>query len=353
MEHVDEENVRRKDLHMSTEASVTGTSAECADGTLVLLEGAPHEMRNEPQNSLRATPRRLPIEGEPCECEQEVANGVVTAGRTNGTAGMAKPIIADVDRTVTLGKDLATVACGVDEGNKTERNKLRLQQTNLFCEKANQCNKNANRNLPSAHGLPLEGEWTVYPSGETTDSRTEIELEGCEGGASEGVSVDVAAAECCQQLGTVDSDPGREDEHRDALNELMQLLTQTAKLYVESGGDIPRVYLRGTRMWPGNANGPGSQMDGPRGQSDVLKGQADRPRGWTDTLSISNSAETAVISHGERVSTDLGVRDAKRPVHETDGAGTHAGTLTGQMDAPSIETKAIIPTNATENVRTT
>ena len=53
MEHVDEENVRRKDLHTSTEASVTGTSAECADGTLVLLEGAPHETRNEPQNSDR------------------------------------------------------------------------------------------------------------------------------------------------------------------------------------------------------------------------------------------------------------------------------------------------------------
>ena len=193
MEHVDEENVRRKDLHTSTEASVTGTSAECADGTLVLLKGALHETRNEPQNSLRATPQRLPIEGEPCECEQEVANGVVTAGHMNGTAGMAKPIIADVDRTATLGKDLATVACGVDEGDKTERNRLRLQQTNLFCEKANQRNKNANRNLPSAHRLPLEGEWTVYPSGETTDSRTEIELEGCEGSASEGASVDVAA----------------------------------------------------------------------------------------------------------------------------------------------------------------
>ena len=51
-EHVNEENVRRKDLHMSTEASVTGTSAECADGTLVLLEGMPHKTRNEPQNLL-------------------------------------------------------------------------------------------------------------------------------------------------------------------------------------------------------------------------------------------------------------------------------------------------------------
>ncbi|KIM66677.1 hypothetical protein SCLCIDRAFT_21845 [Scleroderma citrinum Foug A] len=222
MEHVDEENVRRKDLHTSTEASVTGTSAECADGTLVLLEGAPHKTRNEPQNSLRATPRRLPIEGEPCECEQEVANGVVTAGHMNGTAGTAKPIIADVDRTATLGKDLATVACGVDKGNETECNKLRLQQTNLFCEKANQHNRNAEEDIPSAQRLLLEGEWTGYASGEASDpkgnentlnaaiehvdgSREQCRLtdidgvmsEGCNGGTSKCVNIDEA-----------DDDPG-------------------------------------------------------------------------------------------------------------------------------------------------
>ncbi|KIM68355.1 hypothetical protein SCLCIDRAFT_20264 [Scleroderma citrinum Foug A] len=356
MEHVDEENVRRKDLHTSTEASVTGTSAECADGTLVLLEGVLHEMRNKPQNLLRATPWRLPIEGEPCECEQEVANGVVTARRTNGTAG-----------TATLGKDLATVACGVDKGDETERNKLRLQQTNLFCEKANQCNRNAEEDIPSAQRLLLEGEWTGYASGEASDpkgnentSNAAIEhadgsceqcrladvdgvmSEGCNGGTSKRVSVDEA-----------DDDPGREVEPADSPNEPEALITMSIESEYPDGGDIPRVYLRGMRMRPGNANGPGSQTDGPRGQSDMSKGQADRLRGWTDSLSMSDSAETAVISHGERVSTHLGIRGAKRPVHETDGTGTHAGTLTGQMDASSVKTKAIIPANATENVRTT
>ena len=43
MEHVNEENVTCEDPHMSPEASVMGMSAECADGTLVLLESAPHE----------------------------------------------------------------------------------------------------------------------------------------------------------------------------------------------------------------------------------------------------------------------------------------------------------------------
>ena len=53
--------------------------------------------------------------GEPCECEQEVVNSVVTAGCTNGTAQSANPpeLDADVDRT-------AMVACGVNEGAKAD-----------------------------------------------------------------------------------------------------------------------------------------------------------------------------------------------------------------------------------------
>ena len=261
----------------------------------------------EPMEIVDVDLEKAALGGEPAERAARVDEGSETD--------------ADVDRMALLGGEPAERASGVDEGDGTERKDLWLPKAELYCEDKHQRNKNANRNLPSTHGLPLKGEWTVYPSGETTDSRTEIELEGCKGGASEGVSIDVAAIECCQQLGTVDGDPGREDERRDALNELTQLLTQTAEPYVKSGGDIPHVYLRGTRMRLGNANGPGSQTDGPRGQSDMSKGQADRPRGWTDTLSMSDSAETAVISHGERVSTYLGVRDAKCPVQEMDGAG--------------------------------
>jgi len=55
----------------SLEASSKGNSAE-STGTLSLLESVLHEMQNELQNSLLLTPR-LPIDGEPNTCKQEVA----------------------------------------------------------------------------------------------------------------------------------------------------------------------------------------------------------------------------------------------------------------------------------------
>ena len=158
----------------------------------------------------------------------------------------------------------------------------------------------------------------MYASGKVSNPVDGVEPEGCEGGTDEST----------------------------------ELLMMSVEPYVEDSGDILHVHLRGTRMRPGNANGPGSQMDGPRGQSDVLKGQADRPRGWTDTLSVSDSAETAVISHGERVSMYLGVRDAKHPVQETDGVGIHVDASVGWMDTPSVEMDADTPAKAPENVRT-
>ena len=118
-EDVNNENVRRKDPHTSAEALVKGTSAESA-GTSVLLESAPHETQDRPQNSLQATLWRLPIEDEPSKCEQEVVESLVTAERMNGMVQSAKPrkMVADVDRMALLGRDLAERACGVDKGGR-------------------------------------------------------------------------------------------------------------------------------------------------------------------------------------------------------------------------------------------
>ena len=201
---------------------MTGTSAECADETLVLLKGTLHETQNKPQNSLRVTPWRLPIEGEPCECEQEAANGVVMAGCTNGTVETAEPQIADVDGMTLLGRGPAQRVSGVDKGDEEHEPQTQLLKAEFYCEETNQCNENANRNVPITYRLPLEGEWTGYASGEASNpkgnentlnaaiehvdgSREQCRLadvdgvvsEGCNGGTSECVSVDEA-----------DSDPG-------------------------------------------------------------------------------------------------------------------------------------------------
>ena len=64
------------------------------------------------------TPLRLPAEGEPCECEQEAAEIVVTV------EGMAHRMVklpmeaVDVDEMAMLDGKSVTRACGFSEGNK-------------------------------------------------------------------------------------------------------------------------------------------------------------------------------------------------------------------------------------------
>ena len=50
---------------------ILDVSTECADGSIILHEGRPQD--------LQAMPWRLPVDGEPCKCEQEAAESVVTA----------------------------------------------------------------------------------------------------------------------------------------------------------------------------------------------------------------------------------------------------------------------------------
>ena len=76
----------------------------------------------------------------------------------------------------------------------------------------------------------------------------------------------------------------------------------------------------------------------------MLRGQAHVP-------SQSNNAETDVVSHGDEVSSYLGVRDAKRLVLEMDGTRNHTDTLATRTEPHSIETHTILPANKTQNVR--
>ena len=142
----------------------------------------------------------------------------------------------------------------------------------------------------------------------------------------------------------MDGDPGREDERRDALNELTQLLTQTAKPYVESGSDILHVRLGGTQMRMGDANGPRGQMDWSDDQTDELRGQ-------TYVLNQSNNTEMAGISHGDGAGTYLGAGDAKREPDEPDGCGNLADMLSAHTDAHSDGDESETSANVRINVR--
>ena len=158
------------------EAEDSIVMAECTNGTLVLLTGEPHEMQNVPQDSLLLTPRP-PIEGEPNTCKQEATDGVITAERMKGTVKTAEPTetIADVDEGTMLGRGPVLEACGIDEGDRERNSQLQPQQRNLYDEESRQHDENAIADVPNAYGLPLVGEWEVCASGRLS----------CESGTSE------------------------------------------------------------------------------------------------------------------------------------------------------------------------
>ena len=339
-EDVDDRIVGRKDLaRTSLEASATGNSAESAETTPVVLESTPHETQKPPQDSLQTTPR-LPTEGEPSECKQEVTGSVVTAECTKGTVQSANlpETDADVDRKATLGREPAETVCGVDEGDKERDNESRLQQTNFYCKEDRQHDENVNADVPSAHRLPLEGEWTVRASGGLTNSS-----EGCERGAVERECVDEPIVECCQQLCVADGDPGRGVEPTDTPNESRTLVTRSIESESPDNGSIPRVHLGSTSRRAGDANGAGHGADGSTGETNGSRGQ-------TDALRASNKAETDSMSDGEDAGTYLDARGAKRVVNAMDGVGSQSDASREHWDVSCVETDAYTTANATETV---
>ena len=301
-----------QDPRTSLEALAKGTSAKCSETTPVVLKSTPHEMQNRPQNSLPLT-SRPPIEGEPNACKQEAVESVVMAGRTNRMAEMAKPTIVDVDRTARLGIELASEACGVDEGDGTEcEGKSRLQETNLLCEEARQRNENASENIPSARKLPLVGEWTVCASSKASDL---------------------------------------EVKPMDAPIESETLVIVSIQLEDLHSGRIPHVRLGGTSCHAGDANCLGNRADTSRYQPDGLRGLTDGSGGLMDALNALNKAEMAGMSHGEGASTYLSIGDTKCLVTETDGIETRADASIGRGDIPSVETETETAENDSTNVR--
>ena len=136
-----------------------------------------------------------------------------------------------------------------------------------------------------------------------------------------------------------------------------KLLTMTVEPYADDSDRNACVYLGGTYWCVDDANHPGNRSDESRYQADRSSCQTDGPRGeadalraWTDTLKVSDSAETNVIGHEEGAGTYLSVGDVNHLVKETDGIGCHADASTGQMDVLSIKMDANRSANVMENV---
>jgi len=116
-------------------------------------------------------------------------------------------------------------------------------------------------------------------------------------------------------------------------NELEELVIVSIKSEKPGSGEILRVHIE-SMCWHAD------DENSPRNGVDALKCRMDGPRGWTDTLSVAYSAETAGISHNDGAETHLGAGDIKRAVDETDGAGSHADASNAQTDIPSTENEA-------------
>ena len=141
-----------------------------------------------------------------------------------------------------------------------------------------------------------------------------------------------------------------EAEPADSPIELKTLIVVSIESEDLHSGRIPHLCLGGTTWHVGDASGPGCQTDWSSGHADGSRGLADMLRGRMDTLSVSNRAEMDRLGHSDDLGTYLRVGDTKRLIYETDGAGTHTGTLTGQTDAPTIETNMNKPANAPDIV---
>ena len=71
------------------------------------------------------------------------------------------------------------------------------------------------------------------------------------------------------------------------------LVTVSIQLQCPDGSDILRVYLGGSRMQMGNANGPASQADASNGLMDGVESHTDMSNRSTDVPSIENCMRTA------------------------------------------------------------
>ena len=243
-----------------------------------------HEPRDE---SLEL--QNLPIVGESRDSKQRAAEG---------TSGRAEVVgkTADVDGKALPGSELANRASRVDEADEMPDGcQLRPQQAEPY-HKESQCNENAKKNIPSTHGVPLEGEWRVCASGRVrSDSREDGMGEcGCVDEWSWSVETPRPAMQipkgCCQ-LGRADGNASCEGMSVDGQDESDKLVPTTVELDNPGGGEMPRICLGGTKMRIG-------EVESHKCRADKSNGRVNESRSQADASTVLNTCETASMGDG-------------------------------------------------------
>ena len=277
------EKLPRGSEHESVAVERPTNTIECiADGQKIDLlrevsDEEEKDLRNRPDGSHEPQDEPQELEGllESQDSKWQVAEANAKA---EGTSGRAEVI---GKAAVVKGKALSG---RVDEADETpDGHQPKAKQANSYC-KESQRNENTKRNIPSAHGVPLEGEWPVCASGRVRDSRNSASMsnaavehadsssepaelvgvdreksDSCEDGMGKRGWIDewswqvemprliVRIPKGCCQLGRADSSAICKEASVDGQGKSTKLVPTTVELDDPGGGEKPRVCLGGTK----------------------------------------------------------------------------------------------------------
>ena len=307
--------------------------------------------------------QRLPIEGESRDSKQQAAEANAVVEGTNGKAKVVGKA-AIVNGKALPGSELANRARRVDEANEMpDGRQLQAQQVKLH-HKRSQRNENAKRNIPSAHGVPLEGEWSMCASGQVIDSRdnasmsnTAVEHADSSDEHEKLAGVDreksdsrrrgmgkrryigewswpvekprpiVRMPKGCCQLGRADGNASCKETSADGQGESGKLVPTMVELDNPGGGETPSVCLGGTKTRVGEVESHG-------GQADESNGQANRSRGQVAASTVLNTCETSSMGNNGGTAARSDAGGARRDGPGPDGHANRSDASNGHRDVP-------------------
>ena len=318
---------------------------------LLNVPDRPHELQN------------LPIEGESRDSKRQAAEASAMAEGMSKRAEAVRKA-TDVEGKALPGRELANRASEVDKATKTpDRHQPQLQQAELHC-KASQHNKNVKRNIPSTHGVLLEGEWSVCASSRVRDSRDstsmsnaavehvdssseQVELAsvdetesdsrkdgigecGCIGEWSWRVetprpTVRIPKGYC--QLGRADSYASCKEMSANGQSESDKLIPTTVELDDPDGSEKPRMCLGGMKTRIGKVESHGCRAD-------ESNGQANESRSQVDASTVLNTCETASMGDSDGTGARSDAGGASHNGVGPDGHANQSDTLNGHRDVP-------------------
>ena len=305
--------LERTDIHDRKPSSITPTGIPIIPGT-----PSTNNMLNYPKDP--GDPPNAPDGMSRGDIQETAVNGGQwqrTACEVHRNDDMASPAPNTADRT----SEMATGDGPISSSRKRPKNavKHQHQSTRSIPLPIGRANANAQHPnghlkpkicLPRRHRPPLEGERV--------------------GGAENGYTHNSSGQSTPQKLAATS-------------NKSDTLVIASIEWEKPGSGGIPRVRIGSVRWHADDENRPGNGAD-------ASNDQTDGSRGWADTLSVSHSAETVVVSHRTGAGTYLSSGDAKCAVDEMEGLGSHADASNGQTDTQSVTMDALMSTNAQQNI---